>query len=1062
MNLVACGFCGFTGYIVEPFAFVSLSEERVVVVEAVETTRGESHELLSSYLETISPDLAARLHLRVQTVPSYEHIPAALAVPAADVSAEAEARGRAWTRAHLPIAERIAALIADAAEHGTVSLLPSEHDETFIELLAASCHAIEKEETRRGAAARSILGGITSLSADSVIRSTETGPTVAEISAALQQSSLQTTRGLELFRSLHYKPDSLGYADTPDRPAPPLPAVIGGRRGHLPVRGNELAFPEHVAQGLQLLDRGDYGGAREVGTFLASTGGGGAISMYGVALVAMTDLMQNKPEGLLSANQVFNSVESQLAIDGALTPLDALLLGHVSRAAGDWRFAAGDLTEARSLYLQAFDSYYSISLLSALHGMSLRLAKLELVNGDPTSAREVLEWALMLAADLGVSSVVHTRLLLAPVIASVTGPPEIVLAITVSDSALVGSNNQSTTDGRFDSDSFSSAIFQVFYGANSTEPVAEVAYGDPAVGQVVLALKDARAEADADLEIAALSALAGIYHGHRVIRATRMALQLVIERCVAAGRSTPTSVLPIAAEHLSADGEASWDAGDLDAAARCWAHGLTLARAAVAGQVGVNAPDPREEMGLRSLEGLLAERTGLHDHADEAYRAAVSAAERWRSYSVGDESRMELQRRASLVFVRAARNALAGSVGGQPRSVATALAYVEAARSRTFLERALGISSARHSVVWTQVAKEMSNDLAVGTQLLELAILPTGPGTPGSWAALRAQKSGISISYVADMEGCLQLVERLRELDHRIASRLGALVRRGSSLDNDREVASLLSEWGMQIPALDALLLSNESAQAPPRELIIVPEAYLFDVPFAGHLLRVGERRAPALERLILVPSATFYLRRPPNTSVAGHGCALFFDPLGDLRLSQHEATVSVALQRFAQVSSGSTGQQFLESLTTHKTVIFVGHCVGRSGDNALIFRDGPLPLAALEAWLASTRATASTVYLLGCSTGVEDFNTDWSAREVRGFSSVLLAGGVEAVISASRPLWTPVVMHLLTSICASLGHGYDPARALVAAQRALANAGLFWSHPCFWGSTHFSGGGTA
>jgi tetratricopeptide (TPR) repeat protein len=495
---------------------------------------------------------------------------------------------------------------------------------------------------------------------------------------------------------------------------------------------------------------------------------------------------------------------------------------------------------------------------------------------------------------------------------------------------------------------------------------------------------------------------------------------------------------------------------------------------------------------VRGDKACLLEGLDQAEDARRAYRAIIERLERSRSWMRDPENKKGLQSRRWRPYVRSARNSLRMYSKDRSRRYLLIEAWhdIEAGRSRAMLDaiaaeqtgelKSEGVVSV-YPAEFAEISARLAKDLAI----LEFALLPSSPGCPGSWV-LFVVEPGANEPWLAlqepDMDRFLGAQKRLAE----VADDYEKTV-----LEN-RAVAGDLEHTYMS--ALDTLAdilfperLLDELRSRGYRRLVIVPDAYLHDVPFAAlRPIQAGERAYLGLPndrtgfQIVNAPSSSIFahwVQRDSERTATRRSAALFVDPLGDLSNGKPAVTQTFAairarlLERQFEVKrfdgKDATPNAWLNEARECDLVVYFGHSIAgpeHAEQAALRLNDGSgreAPVTADGIYRAATQRLFSghSVFLFAsCSSGFVSAGTWDSDRELRGLSAAHLYAGCGAVIAASRPLLDLPTLVLLDAILAKMLSGVDAASSLSKAQSKLAASQSPYSHPHFWGYVVFMG----
>jgi CHAT domain-containing protein len=493
----------------------------------------------------------------------------------------------------------------------------------------------------------------------------------------------------------------------------------------------------------------------------------------------------------------------------------------------------------------------------------------------------------------------------------------------------------------------------------------------------------------------------------------------------------------------------------------------------------------REEM--RGEKSCLLESLDRAEEARRGYHETIERLERTRGWMRDPENKKGLQSRRWRPYVRAARNALRIYAADRSRGDLLVEAWndIQAGRSRTLLDaiaaarddelNATGVASVRPAGF-----RELSERLSADVAILDYFLMPSSPGCPGSWAMFVTEPDAAE-PWLAWQESDL---ERVWDAQRKLAD----------VADEYEQTVVKLGVWAVSpalgrkyVEALEVLadiLLPGECLERlralRRRRLVIVPDAYLHEVPFAAlRPMQTGGRAYLGLPdgqsgfQIIYAPSSSIFgqwaQRAPERHAGTRRRAALFVDPLGDLSKPALDATFSSieARMRASHVDvtrrdeREATRDAWLNMARDNDLVVYFGHSEGgpeRFERAALMLNDGHGalgPVTAEDIYRAATRPLFSKGSLLifaSCSGGFASAGAWDSDRELRGISVAHLYAGCHTVIAASRPLLDSPTLVLLDPLVTELLRGEGAASSLTEVQRKLSESETPYAHPHFWG----------
>jgi CHAT domain-containing protein len=367
-----------------------------------------------------------------------------------------------------------------------------------------------------------------------------------------------------------------------------------------------------------------------------------------------------------------------------------------------------------------------------------------------------------------------------------------------------------------------------------------------------------------------------------------------------------------------------------------------------------------------------------------------------------------------------------------------------------------------------------------GSSVLFYALLHDTPCNPGCWFAGSilpgppVALSGVTMPFGTVYDAHLNVQTRMGEaLDALIGLTLRAAAERveGSRAELDAALERLAD--ALISPAWIAAILERRLYT-----LFIVPEAYLFDIPWSALRVQTPEGRIAlgeleidgrALAISILPSLSALALKRPERdpdkplklaalsaTAVdwlEGLASLSVYDQTLDALTQKLGAALSLEVHRESGVARV---KQLLDGFEASALLFFGhGHC-GAEGPS-LIAADGFVGEREIKAAVATAPLRCDLALLLTCS-GVSSARDDPGAM-VSGVHMAAVRAGVGCVIGSSKPLLTIAALRLLDALTSSLpGTRFD--QALGDARLALSRE-PDTSHPMFWGYITCFGNGT-
>lgn len=255
--------------------------------------------------------------------------------------------------------------------------------------------------------------------------------------------------------------------------------------------------------------------------------------------------------------------------------------------------------------------------------------------------------------------------------------------------------------------------------------------------------------------------------------------------------------------------------------------------------------------------------------------------------------------------------------------------------------------------------------------------------------------------------------------------------------------------------------------------LYVIPEAYLFDTPWAA--LRVKTRRgrtylhaAGAQGRLAInvLPSWSVLARtwhRAPGLprEPSGIGAGLVDRPAwrGN-RILGVRPRFEAALRRYVAASGPAPApvnlinvSDFLRCFRENRLMVFFGHGEVTPEHGArLIANDGPIDAATVKASASALSFDCEAAFLLTCS-GLSSVAEElFLEREIDGAHIELVRGGVRFIVGSSTPLFAAVAIKVLEDLLDPEHRDLRLDLRLATVHATFANHSQL-AHPVFWGA---------
>ncbi len=268
--------------------------------------------------------------------------------------------------------------------------------------------------------------------------------------------------------------------------------------------------------------------------------------------------------------------------------------------------------------------------------------------------------------------------------------------------------------------------------------------------------------------------------------------------------------------------------------------------------------------------------------------------------------------------------------------------------------------------------------------------------------------------------------------------------------------------------------------------LIIIPESYLFDVPFPALKINSGDKSRYLFElnkqkgtTISVSPNLTHFQPYKPKKPYFNYGweqnsylaTILSTSPKwrNDLvpiygiynRLRQMFESKAKTNDYFFELDIRKDSvQEFLDSLVKSQSVLFFGHGeITEEQGSILIANDGIISEYEVNAFSAMSRFQAQLLILCACSGINANVSAERVRKDIAGVHVALLKGGVRCVIGSLVPTFPMCGIILLQELLNSKTESSTYDKKLLNVYRAFTSHPKL-SSPIFWG--HFIGFGDA
>jgi tetratricopeptide (TPR) repeat protein len=561
--------------------------------------------------------------------------------------------------------------------------------------------------------------------------------------------------------------------------------------------------------------------------------------------------------------------------------------------------------------------------------------------------------------------------------------------------------------------------------------------------------------------------------------------------------------------------------GDEDAAKEAGRKALEYYKAAASLSTEGSVAGGPETFPFITQLAYCAELVGDYEEALKWYRYITGFTE-GRRVSFKDAKHKEFFHQTSIrTFVRASRCALrvaGASPEGGGGLINEAFYYAEAAKCRlltdtfndapepydttdeSFVSRLP--EDLKHVVQFVSEAPvgfhpagvgEVVKTLDAGTALLEYSMTQHMGDDKGFWTLFAALPGSpdIRLLHRADLEE----VWGAREEFYKIVESLeNALESAGDNADVEEALARSRPSYEAALLSLGRLLLPEEVVAELGalciRRLVVVPEAYLFDVPWSALRVSAGGKTVPLIGdgggggfEVVVAPSASVFVqchqrtakragdmagKRPrallfggPEVNVNSDFSGFVGDVIGRDILSNRFET-----RHFYDDSASP--ESLLDNVPSSSLCFFYGHASydfedpleshltissgGGDGRYKLTARE-ILSYHANRAW-----SSCALFVMASCEGQRTDYTHMWEAREIIGLSTAMFQCGVSGVIGSLWRIRVATVCRLYPQFFLSYASGRPASESLREAQLGLQGRDDFYSHPHLWGGVYLMG----
>lgn len=1125
INRIVCPNCNFIGWINSPFLWVDRAKARAVFVTGDKLRHDkiadERTQLIELALRDVDAATREKIERRLQDITYHRDIPDTL--DRSDEEAEIEHRAlEAFRRRDgLPASSRLERLLRDAVDVGGIVMEGFERSTEFCALIESETAALEAtDNSMRAQGLRQICAQVAAL-AERAVDQDDAPQFPNDRIRAVDVDFFDSALGDYDLPLASHAPETITSAldSVVEEDIQSLVSVLEDQGSTETDRAsaarrlaiyniNHRRYQEAAALAKQVVDYA----RRQDNSYLTE-----GLILAGMALT--------RERAAVQAVEYLEEAYQRI-IAPQLHDKNATWLGYVYESLGDAHLQRGHLPIAAQCHRAAISIFKQLGRADAVCGNSLSLSGICINLGELAEAEACCRTALA-ATQPDSEDAVRALVNLAGVLSSQLGRPTMVCDLMFGTAPLEETEKQaaasrgSAVEDHAPSVNLSREAQQAFAeqhvsselknqrvvvrtrlnNREGTEPklLCEMILGDEAVACALAARRIARERGFAELELVTYMQLAGVFSQYQMSDAARDTLELERRRRSELGLPATARTLLALARFWERVAHEAYERSDLPQAHEAWNQVVeNCGRARELDRSHGDADRDRyQSASATDLRALALEALGRHAEAALEYRLALGEFEGLRQHLRDSGHKLHLQNQRMIMFTRAARNSLALRSGLPQGTDRDALAreayrYGEAGRARILLD-ALDVTSSSISegTVFACASRpvaieELTARLPSTTALVQYSLLPNYAGLTGSWAIYTVLPgTGLApIVIQSDLEEVLGAKNEFYAEIGRIERQLVNARNRGelngevfgAVLGDHTKLDEVLERLGALL--LPPELISMLRSRAIDR-LVLVPESYLFDVPFAALRVRwtetldyvTGSTPTTGVETLV-VPSASAFVAALQRASDGGGTSTLLCvsDPTGDLPdvmdwmenaiISRWPGKRPVHLTR-----DGATYEAVIDAIQHHGAVIYFGHGVYDPTDtleSGLVLHGEPWRVRSLlDHSVVARLAQCRTFIMLACSGARIDSSSQWEARELLGFSAGLLGSGVANVIGGIWPLWDSFAKEFGASLIDGIVRGLSASAACKRGLSATLVAGGAHANPYIWGAMRVSGAGT-
>jgi CHAT domain-containing protein len=391
-----------------------------------------------------------------------------------------------------------------------------------------------------------------------------------------------------------------------------------------------------------------------------------------------------------------------------------------------------------------------------------------------------------------------------------------------------------------------------------------------------------------------------------------------------------------------------------------------------------------------------------------------------------------------------------------------------------------------------EIVKSLSDD----TALLEYNMIQHLEDQQGFWAlfAVLPRTKGIKLLHRFDLEETLAAKDQLYKIIEKVEKGL-------DSAQNKTQVRKVLersrSPYEAILSKLGNLMLPEsvikELSVNGVRRLVIVPESYLFDIPWSILRVAIASDETPLIGKtgvnegfeIVIAPSASAYVEcrkktteRSSKTKAGFSDIVLFggndtdsksdFAEFINEKIKKDIFDEHYNTKHFFEKSASQ--KNFLKNISASRAFFFYGHAIYDSDtplNSHLVLSDKKngrvqdYPFSAREILnLNEDRdwSSCGLFIMASCQGQKTDYSDLWDSREIVGLNTAIFQRGISSIIGSLWKTRIASVCKFYPTFFHSYISGNSASKSLQEAQLSLQSRNDLFSHPHLWGGIYLMG----